>query len=255
MSKLIKINHIETGMRLMQTLQNKRILVLGGTSGFGEEVARQALQQDAQVMIVGRDPERFQQALGRLMAVGRVAGQSFDVRDEAALATYLSQVGPIDHVVSMVGGALSGGFLDTPLSEIRAAVEAKFFTNVMIAQQAVKHLAPGGSLIFTAGAGGHPQDASGAIVGNQAIGTLVQGLALEMAPQRANAVAPTWTPTGLWRDLPTQQLQQNETATAQQIPLHRVATVAEVASAYLYLMQNNYVTGQVLTVDGGFSLV
>jgi NAD(P)-dependent dehydrogenase (short-subunit alcohol dehydrogenase family) len=31
--------------------------------------------------------------------------------------------------------------------------------------------------------------------------------------------------------------------------------VAEVASAYLYLMQNNYVTGQVLTVDGGFSLV
>lgn len=60
----------------MQTLQNKRILVLGGTSGFGEEVARQALQQDAQVMIVGRDPERFQQALGRLMAVGRVAGRT-----------------------------------------------------------------------------------------------------------------------------------------------------------------------------------
>ncbi|MFC6169820.1 SDR family oxidoreductase [Loigolactobacillus jiayinensis] len=240
----------------MQTLQNKRVLVLGGTSGFGEEVARQALQQDAQVMIVGRDPERFQQALGRLMAIGRVAGQTFDVRDEAALATYLSQVGPVDHIVSMVGGALSGGFLDTPLAEIRAAVEAKFFTNVLIAQQAAKHLAPNGSLIFTAGAGGHPHDASGAIVGNQAIQTLVQGLAVELAPrQRANAVAPTWTPTGLWRGLTPEQLQQNQAATEAQIPLRRVATVTEVASAYLYLMQNTYVTGQVLAVDGGFSLV
>ncbi|MFD0896492.1 SDR family oxidoreductase [Loigolactobacillus binensis] len=240
----------------MQTLQNKRILVLGGTSGFGEEVARQALQQDAQVMIVGKDPQRFQDALGRLMAVGRVAGQPFDVRDEAALATYLTQVGPVDHVVSMVGGALSGGFLTTPLAEIRNAVEAKFFTNVMIAQQVAQHLNPNGSLIFTAGAGGRPDNASGAIVGNQAIQTLVQGLAIEMAPQqRANAVAPTWTPTGLWRGVPAEQLQRNQVATEKQIPLRRVATVTEVASAYLYLMQNNYVTGQVLTVDGGFSLV
>ncbi|MFD1318358.1 SDR family oxidoreductase [Loigolactobacillus zhaoyuanensis] len=240
----------------MQTLQNKRILVLGGTSGFGEAIARQALQQDAQVMIVGRDPEHFQQALGRLMAVGRVAGQIFDVRDETALATYLTQVGPVDHIVSMVGGALSGGFLDTPLEKIRAAVETKFFTNVMIAQQAAPHLAANGSLIFTAGAGGHPHDASGAIVGNQAIQTLVQGLAIELAPhQRANAVAPTWTPTGLWRDLSADQLQQSQAQTEQQIPLRRVATTDEVASAYLYLMQNTYITGQVLTVDGGFSLI
>lgn len=103
--------------------------------------------------------------------------------------------------------------------------------------------------------GGHPHDASGAIVGNQAINTMVAGLAVEMSPDyRVNAVAPTWTPTGLWRNLTSEQVEQQATDFAQGVPLKRVATPDEVAAAYIYLMQNDFVTGQVLHVDGGVDL-
>ncbi len=84
---------------------------------------------------------------------------------------------------------------------------------------------------------------------------MVAVLAVEMASNwRVNAVAPTWTPTGLWRELTADQVVQQATNFAQGVPMKRVATKEEVASAYLYLMQNDFVTGQVFHVDGGVDL-
>ena len=118
-----------------------------------------------------------------------------------ALRTLLDQLGTLDHVVSMVGGAMGGGFLKADLATIRSTVEEKFFANLQIARIVAPSLAKGGSLTLTAGSGGRPDTASGAIIGNEAIATLVRGLGVELAPHaRANAVAPTWTPTPLWRD-------------------------------------------------------
>ncbi|WP_141729379.1 SDR family oxidoreductase, partial [Lactiplantibacillus plantarum] len=91
---------------------------------------------------------------------------------------------------------------------------------------------------------------------NKAINTMVVGLAVELAPDyRVNAVAPTWTPTGLWRQLSDAQLAAQAATVSAGNPLKRVATPAEVASAYVYLMQNEFMTGQVLHVDGGVELV
>lgn len=72
---------------------------------------------------------------------------------------------------------------------------------------------------------------------------------------RVNAVAPTWIPTGLWRTLTTEQRQAQTEATAVSLPLKRVARPEEVAAAYLYLMQSDFTTGQVLTVAGGADLM
>lgn len=142
---------------------------------------------------------------------------------------------------------MGGGFLDNSVAAIRETIEDKFFANLQVAQLASDHLNQHGSLIFTSGAGGRPDNASGAIVGNQAINTMVAGLAVELAPDyRVNAVAPTWTPTGLWRQLSNAQLTEQTAAVSASNPLKRVATPAEVASAYVYLMQNEFITGQVL---------
>jgi Dehydrogenases with different specificities (related to short-chain alcohol dehydrogenases) len=84
---------------------------------------------------------------------------------------------------------------------------------------------------------------------------LVAGLAVELAPNfRANAVSPTWTPTGLWKSLSEDELLRQKQSFAQSVPLKRVATIKEVASAYIYLMENEFITGQVLSVDGGVDL-
>lgn len=238
------------------TLLQQRLLIVGGTSGFGLKVAQEALTAGARVHIIGRREARVTAALAQLTSEkAAVSGTSLNAQDPQALRDFFAAQAPFDHVLSFLGGAMGGGFLDNSVAAIRQAIEDKFFANLQLAQLAATHLNPHGSLILTSGAGGHPYDASGAIVGNQAINTLVAGLAVEMAPDyRVNAVAPTWTPTGLWRNLNTQQVADQVHQFSANVPLRRVGTVGEVAMAYLYLMQNEFVTGQVLAVDGGVDL-
>ena len=85
----------------------------------------------------------------------------------------------------------------------------------------------------------------------------VQGLAYELAPLiRVNAVAPTFmgTATSFWRDLPANELEQTQAGFAELVPLRRLGTPEQLASAYIHLITNNFITGQVLPVDGGVML-
>ncbi|MEN3753116.1 SDR family oxidoreductase [Mangrovibacter sp. SLW1] len=76
-----------------------------------------------------------------------------------------------------------------------------------------------------------------------------------MAPAvRVNAVAPTWTLTPFWRDVPADDLARTQAHFEENIPLKRLATMDELAAAYIFLMENGFVTGQRLAVDGGIML-
>jgi NAD(P)-dependent dehydrogenase (short-subunit alcohol dehydrogenase family) len=237
-------------------LTGKTVLVLGGTSGFGLAAARLAAAQGARLALVGRDGARAAQVAAQLREGGGDAlGHGLDARDPEALGALLDMVGPVDHAISMLGGAMGGGFLAADPALIRATVEGKFFDNLALARSLAPRIRAGGSLTFTAGAGGRPDNASGAYVGNAGIALLARGLAVELAPAiRVNAVAPTWTPTGLWRDVPLAEVETTAAHFAGLIPLGRVAEVDEVAQAYLFLMQCGFITGQTITVDGGLTL-
>ena len=88
-----------------------------------------------------------------------------------------------------------------------------------------------------------------------ALGALVQGLAVELAPDiRANAIAPTFMDTPFWKDVPQAELEATKEQFAARVPLSRLGTVQEVAATYLHLMTNDFITGQVLAVDGGVML-
>ena len=123
----------------------------------------------------------------------------------------------------------------------------------------IKHgrhkLAPNGSITLTSGMLAHrPSKGSPlptAVAG--AVEHLVRGFAVDLAPQRINGVCPGLTLT---------ELITNRTGSAERVkaatsglPLPRAASPAEAATAYIYLMLNGYVTGQILPVDGGGLLV
>ncbi|HHQ4229891.1 TPA: SDR family oxidoreductase [Pseudomonas aeruginosa] len=241
---------------MSHTLKYKTLVVIGGSSGIGLRVAQLAADIGAQLIIVGRNAERLEAAHAELVARGAVVEtRQADAHDHAELDTLFADLPEFDHLVSMVGDVNGGGFLANDIAAIRHVIESKFLTNVRIGQLAAGKLREGGSLVFTSGTGGRAQDASGSYVGNLAVNALVEGLAVELAPKaRVNAVSPTWTVTPFWRDVPVEQVASIKQHFEQVIPLKRTASIDELASAYLFLITNGFITGQHIAVDGGVML-
>ncbi|MEU4393795.1 SDR family oxidoreductase [Kribbella sp. NPDC023855] len=236
------------------TLRGRRIVIVGGSSGIGRAIAAQAGQLGAEVTITGRDRDKLERAA---KAVNAAKTAVLDAHDTAALDDFFASLEPTDHLVSMVGDSMAGGFLDTSEDVMLHVLNSKFLTNWRIGTRAGKVLNPGGSLTFTAGTGGRPHEISATYVANLGLGALVQGLAYELAPTiRVNAVAPTFmgTRTAFWRDQPSQAIAEQAAAFAEAVPLRRIATPDEVAATYLHLITNDYLTGQVVAVDGGVML-
>jgi NAD(P)-dependent dehydrogenase (short-subunit alcohol dehydrogenase family) len=232
------------------------IVIIGGSSGIGLEVARQVRTHGARLILVGRDHATLVVAAEQ---VGKPVTTLFalDAHDEVALERFFAEVDAFDHLVSMVGDSMGGGFLTTSPETMRHVLHSKFWTNWMIGRYAAPKVRDGGSLTFTAGTGGSAHEISASYVANLGIAALVQGLAAELAPRvRVNAVAPTFmgTATAFWRDMVATELEAAEAAFAERVPLKRLGTVEDVASTYVHLMMNRFITGQVLAVDGGVML-
>jgi NAD(P)-dependent dehydrogenase (short-subunit alcohol dehydrogenase family) len=82
-------------------------------------------------------------------------------------------------------------------------------------------------------------------------------LALELAPQRVNVVSPGFIDTGklLSHLTPTDRAYQLLQSKGADLPTRRVGQPEDAAATYLFAMQNPYLTGQVLSVDGGSSII
>ncbi|KAF1051417.1 MAG: 3-oxoacyl-[acyl-carrier-protein] reductase FabG [Stenotrophomonas maltophilia] len=240
----------------MSEFHGKTLVVIGGSSGIGLRVAQLAAQQGAALIIVGRNPERLEQARLELAEQGaQVQVRQADAHQPEQLEALFAALPAFDHLVSMVGDVMGGGFLGADLAVIRHVLESKFFSNVRIAQLAAAKLRDGGSLVFTSGTGGRAQDACASYVGNLGINALVEGLAVELAPRaRVNAVSPTWTLTPFWREVPAEQVAAIRQRFETTIPLRRLASIDELAQAYVFLMSNAFITGQHIAVDGGIML-
>ncbi len=239
------------------SLTGATVMVVGGSSGFGRQVVVDAATAGARVLVIGRDPAKSHAVAHEAGAVGgSAAAFAFDVTTDAGLKRLVEVSEDVDHVVSTLGGAMDGGYLSAGLEEIRAAVEDKVFANLRLARALEPHVNDGGSFVFTAGEMGPPSEASGTYLSNQALATMVRGLALELAPRlRVNAVAPTWTPTPMWREHDDETVRRMHEQMEERIPLGRIGEVHEVAQAYLFLMTCTFVTGQTVAVDGGMGLV
>jgi NAD(P)-dependent dehydrogenase (short-subunit alcohol dehydrogenase family) len=231
------------------SLEDRTVVVIGGTSGIGLAVALLAASNGAKLVVTGRNPAKLDDAGQRL---GASQTAVLDAHDEPALHAFIDQLDDVDHLVSMIGDSMSGGFTTTTPQTMQHVLKSKFWTNWLIGRLSAPKLRDDGSITFTAGTGGRPHEISGSYVANLAIGALVEGLAVELAPRlRVNAVAPTFMDTPFWKALPRPAFEAAARDFVSHVPLGRLATVEEVASSYIHLMTNGFITGQVLAVDGG----
>lgn len=239
----------------MTKLRDKRVLVIGGSSGIGLAVARAALVEGARVTIASSNPERLDQAVARL---GGGDGACLDVTDEAGVQAFFAGSGTFDHIAFTAADWAQVDhrpFADIDLAAAATLFDVRFWGAVAVAKHAAKCMPAGGSITLTNGMAAHrPQ--KGLAVATAMAGAvehLVKGLAVELAPVRVNGVCPGAIRTEAWDELPGDFRRFQEARLAKQL-VPRVGDTAEVAEAYLYLMRGTYTTGQTLRVEGGWSL-
>ncbi len=227
------------------SLADARVIVVGGSSGFGRQVVVDAASAGAHLIVVGRDHAKAHAVAHEAGGVGGAAlAFALDATSEEGLRSLLEIAGPIDHVVSTLGGEQASGVSDASEEEVARAQRDRAASNGRLLRALEPRVRDGGSFTFTSAAGDAPHEA------------MVRELAIELAPRvRVNAVAPTWSPTPLWREHDDAEVRETQRRMVETIPLGRVGEVGEVAQGYLFLMTCGFVTGQTLAIDGGMSLL
>jgi NAD(P)-dependent dehydrogenase (short-subunit alcohol dehydrogenase family) len=176
-----------------------------------------------------------------------VETHAFDITTGNPAALF-ERTGAIDHLVVAVRPRITPApFAETDLDEAKRAFDTKFWGVCGLIQAARPVFGPRGSITLTSGIAGEKiyPGASVMSVINSATETLCRVLAVELAPLRINAVSP-----GQVAPKPPAVEEQ-----ARRFPLGRVAGADVVAEAYVFLMENAYITGTVTVVDGGARLV
>ena len=242
-----------------ESLRNRRVVIIGGSSGIGFAVGQLALDDGAQVVVGSSGADHVAGAVERLGA--GASGSAVDVKDEASVAAFFERTGPFDHLVYTAGdwSPTRGGGAIAKLDLVGA--NATFTVRFWGALAAIKHaqgrISSDGSITLTDGAIAH-RPRKGAALSTAMAGAiehLTRALAVDLAPLRVNAVCPGYVLTEVWNSIPPDRREEQLRKMTERQPLPRAGSPKEVAQAYLYLIRGGFSTGQVLIVDGGMTLI
>ena len=244
--------------------KDKVAIVTGAARGIGRSIAETLGSQGALVVIADIDGAAGATTASELSANGgRYATHAIDLRDLGAISALIDdtadQFGGIDILVNNAGVEFGGTFFEVTGEEWDAHLEinlrAMFFTTQAAARWMKDH--GGGAVVNVASVQG--AIFSGRFVPYTASKSGVRGLtaasAVALAPYgiRVNAIAPGWCETAMNKIVDAPDAIASR---MQLIPLGRVGQPLDMARAVVFLASENssYMTGQVLTVDGGRTL-
>ena len=132
---------------------NKRVVIVGGSSGIGLAVAEEAALQGAEVVIVSSNAKRVQEAVKSIG--GEAQGQAVDVYDEKAVESFFTNIDTFDHLVFTAGDSLQLHELaDTDLKQARHAFELRYWSALATVKYGSPQIRQGGSIVLTTGVAG-----------------------------------------------------------------------------------------------------
>jgi NAD(P)-dependent dehydrogenase (short-subunit alcohol dehydrogenase family) len=237
-------------------LFEKRIVVLGGSSGIGLSVAQQAVAQGATAIIASSNADRVTQAVATFD--GKAEGHALDLSNERDIQNFFRKIGDFDHLVFTAGATLQLNVLEaTSFTKARHAFEVRYWAALAAVKYASPHIPKDGSIVLTTGVAGR-RPHKGWIVAASVCGTieaLTRALAVELAPIRVNAVSPGSVRTNLWQSMSADEREHLYESVGKALPVGRVGEPYDIAQAYLFLMQEGFSTGQTVVVDGGTEAV
>ncbi len=226
-------------------------LVIGGASGIGWATARALAADGHRVTIADRNGES---AAGRADELGGPhAAATVDVTDEDSVATLFDATGPLDVVVTTAGFSNISWIVDMPVDQFRAVLDVCLTGSLIVAKYAGRHLVDGGSLVWISSLNGRQPAAgmSAYCAAKAGLSMLTQVAAMEFAARgiRVNAVAPGFVLTPLTEGaamVPGTVEEYTENTV-----LGRTGTPDDIAEAVLFMTKANWLTGEVLDLNGG----
>ena len=230
-------------------MADESVLIVGGTSGLGREIAAHYLKQGEQVIITGRDSGGASTVAAELGE--GASGLGFDLAKPETIGPALADVGPVSRLV--ISAILRD---NNPIREYNTATALDLVTMKMVGYTETIHaLIPkftdDASVVLFGGLAKerpYPGAITVATV-NGGISTMINDLVIELAPIRFNALHP-----GIVADSPYWE-GKDLAGFVSRTPTGRLATMADIVDATVFLLENPAVNGVNLYVDGGWILM
>ncbi|WP_240375781.1 SDR family NAD(P)-dependent oxidoreductase [Bacillus piscicola] len=242
-------------------LQNKNVLITGGSRGIGKGIASAFLEEGAEVTVIARSKESLQEAKKELKQVHTIQADLLHAADrEAAFQAYQEKAGSIDVLINNVGGSNGGLISETSLQEFEEAMHLNYFSAVHFSKLAFPFMKKqqSGSIVNISSIYG--RESGGKATYNNAKAAMIsftKALANEAFSDgvRVNSVAPgaILHPEGNWQKRLEEDPERIQAFVRREIPGGRFGKVEEVANVVVFLASNkaSWVTGACINVDGG----
>lgn len=246
------------------SLERKKILITGASSGIGRIIAAEASLAGANIVICGRNSKRLSETFDLLHQGDNQHHEKviFDLSDESVTLEVIQQFNDFDGIVFAAGSDLIQPFSFTTSQQLKAIMDDNFTGQALMLQKLIKakKINSGASIVFFSSVNGTSIGSKGHSLyaaAKGAINGLVRVLANELSKKkvRVNAIAPGMVETGLMK-------MNEEVVSKELLEAHRkdyplgFGRPEDVAYLCIYLLSGAsvWMTGQSITIDGGLGI-
>jgi NAD(P)-dependent dehydrogenase (short-subunit alcohol dehydrogenase family) len=227
-------------------------VVVGGTRAIGLELVKHYVARDADVVLTGQDPANVEAAVTAVRDLGRgtVTGLTFDLSKPATIRPVLADVGPVRHLCLVAIDRDQNDVRDYDIARAVRLVTLKLIGYTEVVHSLVDRMTDEASVVLFGGmAKERPYPGSTTVTTvNAGIVGLTRTLVEELRPIRVNSIHP-----GIVGDSPYWAAKPAAIANyTAQTPIGRLATMADIVGAVVFLLENRAVNGIDLLVDGGW---
>jgi NAD(P)-dependent dehydrogenase (short-subunit alcohol dehydrogenase family) len=224
------------------------VVVVGGTRAIGQEIVRHYAAKGDTVVLTGRDPANVASAVAEVG--GSTTGRTFDLAEPTSIAAALADVGPVRRLVLAAIDRDQNTVADYDLVRAIRLVTLKLVGYTEVVHTLRDRLTDDASLVLFGGMAKerpYPGSTTVTTVNGGVVG-LTRTLVEELKPHRVNSIHPGVVgDSPYWSEKPAAIAKYTS-----ETPIARLATMAEIVDATVFLLENTGVNGVDLIVDGGW---
>lgn len=234
-------------------LVNRKIVIIGGTSGIGYATTEILSNSNANLIITGRNKSKLEKMESEMDNV--ISTSAFDFTNEKAVKAFFDSIDQFDDLVIVAAGAPKTGLFlsNNGIENITNYINQKLIGVLYTAKYGIQKMSENGSVTFFIGGAGrkaYPTCTPLAVV-NTAIVGFAKTLTVEIQPKRVNVISIGVVETDAWNYMDKEEREKFFKECAEGNLLKRIGSAEDVAKAVMFLLTSDYVNGIVLDVLGG----